>query len=203
MDATHYGFIASGEATIDHGNREDVLDAGMYFCVPGQAKMVGRGTGFVASRLGYQGLFQLGGPIESTGRLTYIDGCRDTLLIGPTLLGDPCLNLLHIPPNTQQTQHTHPTERLGMIAAGRGICRTPDEDLPLEPGRLFSIPAGGVHSFHTQEEPLLVIAWHPDSDFGPTNEDHPMINRTMIDGVSAADLAKEKRKQQMVQAAQQ
>ena len=26
---------------------------------------------------------------------------------------------------------------------------------------------------------LDVIAWHPDSDFGPTDQDHPMINRTL------------------------
>jgi len=25
-----------------------------------------------------------------------------------------------------------------------------------------------------------VIAWHPDSDFGPRDDDHPMINRTLI-----------------------
>jgi hypothetical protein len=23
-----------------------------------------------------------------------------------------------------------------------------------------------------------VLAFHPDSDFGPTDEDHPMLNRT-------------------------
>jgi hypothetical protein len=35
---------------------------------------------------------------------------------------------------------------------------------------------------------LRVIAYHPDSDFGPTHEDHPMINRTMVGGVSASEL---------------
>jgi len=30
-----------------------------------------------------------------------------------------------------------------------------------------------------------VIAFHPDSDFGATDIDHPMINRTIVDGVSA------------------
>ena len=32
---------------------------------------------------------------------------------------------------------------------------------------------------------MAVIAYHPDSDFGPTHEVHPMINRTIVDGVSA------------------
>ena len=27
-----------------------------------------------------------------------------------------------------------------------------------------------------------VVAYHPDSDFGPTHEEHPMVNRTRIDG---------------------
>jgi hypothetical protein len=34
-----------------------------------------------------------------------------------------------------------------------------------------------------------VIAWHPDSDFGPEDDDHPMVNRTIVDGVSAAKIA--------------
>lgn len=33
-----------------------------------------------------------------------------------------------------------------------------------------------------------VIAYHPDSDTGPTYDDQPMINRTIVDGVSAADI---------------
>ena len=32
----------------------------------------------------------------------------------------------------------------------------------------------------TADEALLVIAYHPDSDFGPTHERHPMINRTIV-----------------------
>ncbi len=187
--ATHYGYIASGNAEIEFGDYRYPLSAGMYFCVPHAMRLVGNGTGFIASRIDYRGLFQLGGPVESTGRLRYIDGCRDTLLIGPPVIGDPCLNLLHIPPDTRQTSHTHPSERLGMIAAGRGVCKTLSGDLQLEPGMIFSIESEGVHSFNTNDESLLVIAWHPDSDCGPSHEDHPMINRTIIDGISASTLA--------------
>ena len=186
--ATHYGFVASGSCEVEFAGSRYHLIEGMYFCVPGVASIDGVGTGFVATRLGFDGLFQLGGPIERTGRLRYIDGCSDTLLIGPPVLGDPCLNLLHIPPNTNQTSHTHPSERLGMIAAGRGICRTSDGELLLEPGILFAIAADAIHSFNTTDESLLVIAWHPDSDCGPSHGNHPMINRTIIDGVSAAKL---------------
>jgi hypothetical protein len=51
------------------------------------------------------------------------------------------------------------------------------------------IHANGLHSFATKDEPMRVIAYHPDSDFGPTHEDHPMINRTMVDGSPASLLA--------------
>jgi len=36
---------------------------------------------------------------------------------------------------------------------------------------------------------MRVIAYHPDSDFGATHEDHPMINRTIVNGTSAAVLS--------------
>ena len=185
--ATHFGFVESGVAMLDWNGHSFRLTEGMYFCAPGECQFDGVGTGFVASRIGYQGLFQIGGPIESTGRLRYIDGCSDTLLISPVVQGDPCLNLLHIPPHTRQTAHTHPTVRFGMIVAGRGVCRSGTQEHLLEPGVIFSIAPDGIHSFNTHDESLLVIAWHPDSDCGPTHGDHPMINRTIIEGVSAAE----------------
>lgn len=186
-EATHFGFVERGSATLDWGGHSIQLAGGMYFSAPGESQLRGSATGFVASRMHYRGLFQIGGPIESTGRLRYIDGCSDTLLISPVVKGDPCLNLLHIPPHTRQTAHTHPTVRFGMIVAGKGVCRTATRPFPLEPGMIFSIPPEGIHSFNTEQDSLLVIAWHPDSDCGPTHHDHPMINRTIIDGVSAAE----------------
>ena len=27
-----------------------------------------------------------------------------------------------------------------------------------------------------------VIAYHPDSDWGPTDVEHPMVNRTLVEG---------------------
>jgi len=154
----------------------------MYFSVPGNMTVEGSGCGFGASLDKYRGMFQLGGPVEESGRLRYIDGCSDTLLIAPPMLGDPCLNLLHIPRGTGQTPHTHPSLRVGMVLAGAGICRTPDGDVRLSPGLVFAIRADGLHSFHTGEHPLRIVAWHPDSDFGPTHESHPMLNRTLVSG---------------------
>ena len=77
---------------------------------------------------------------------------------------------------------------MGMIVGGSGVCKTPDREYALAPGAKFLIEAQAEHSFHTVDHSLRVIAWHPDSDHGPTHEDHPMVNRTIIEGVSASEL---------------
>ena len=188
-DATHFGFVHNGSATLTGPSGSFDLSPGMYFALPTAGSVGGAGQGVVMSRLGYRGFFQVGGPIESHGRLRYIDGCTDSLLIGPVLMGDPCLNLLSIPPGTDQTAHTHPSHRIGLIVRGAGRCVTPDETVPLEPGMVFLIPADRLHSFHTEDTELAIIAYHPDSDFGPTHDNHPMLNRTIIDTQSAVPTA--------------
>ena len=145
-----------------------------------------------------------GGPIEPTGRLKYIDGCTDSLLIAPVKMGDPCLNHLHFPTQIVQTPHTHPTHRIGIVAKCSGEFFTPFGDLPLTEGMIFIIKEWdgetekegldgskypvGTHKFNTNGEAMDVIAFHPDSDFGSTDIDHPMINRTFVDGVKASDI---------------
>jgi quercetin dioxygenase-like cupin family protein len=185
--ATHYGMAVEGDCVLETDAGRFVLRAGMFFVVPGAGRVEG-GAGMAISRLGYLGLFQVGGPVEATGRLRYIDGCSDTLLVCPPVLGEPCLNHLHMPPGTDQTAHTHPSERIGVIVRGTGECRTPGGTFALRPGMGWRIPTGCLHSFFTREEPLDVLAWHPDSDFGPTHDHHPMVNRTFVDGVPAAGI---------------
>ena len=178
--ATAFGMVTTGQTQLrDAETRVFDLNAGMFFVLPDGGVARG-GSGLVIAWAGYQGLRQIGGPLEATGRLRYIDGCSDTLLVCPPRLGDPCLNHLHIPPRTDQTPHTHPSMRIGVILRGTGECRTPDGSYLLEPGMGWYIPTGCLHSFFTQDEALDVIAWHPDSDFGPRDDDHPMINRTQI-----------------------
>ena len=67
-----------------------------------------------------------------------------------------------------------------MVFRGEGYCATAERSIELSPGQIFVIRAGELHSFHTRRSSLLVLAYHPDSDFGPTDENHPMVNRTMI-----------------------
>ncbi|MFM7323299.1 MAG: cupin domain-containing protein [Armatimonadota bacterium] len=178
---THFGIVTRGTVVLEAPQGTVTLVAGMYFSLPDAIEVdASAGALLAIGSIGYRGLRQWGGPIESRGRLEYIDGCSDTLLICPPRLGEPCLNHLHIPPGTSQSRHTHPTERIGVILRGSGECRTPSGTWPLTPGLAWRIPPGCLHSFFTTDESLDVLAWHPDSDFGPTDGDHPMVNRTVL-----------------------
>jgi quercetin dioxygenase-like cupin family protein len=162
------------------------IDAGCYAQVPG-GSCLSNGAGLVIYTPEYTGLAQAGGPVEATGRLKYIDGCSDSLLVCPAQLGEPCLNHLHLPAGTAQTEHTHPSDRIGIILRGAGVCRTADGETPLQPGMFWYIPPEYAHSFHTGDESLDVLAWHPDSDFGPSHDWHPMVNRTIVGGLPVND----------------
>jgi hypothetical protein len=177
-----------------------------YFSVSGNFKLSGSGLAIVIEAINdkfYSGFMErfLLGSIEEVGRLKYIDGCSDSLLLSPAKLGYPCLNHLHFPKNIIQTMHTHPTHRMGVISSGHGECVTPFGSTLLNNGDIFIIKEGdntksigldgklylnGSHKFNTFDSVMNVIAFHPDSDFGPTDQSHPMINRTFVDGVSAS-----------------
>lgn len=183
-DATHFGFVLGGPAGLRCASGNFTLCSHLYFAAPGTLE-IEHGCGFIVSRAGHAGFFHLGGPIESRGRLRYIDGCTDSLLVPPVVRGDPCLNLLHLPPGTRQTMHTHPSPRVGLVVRGVGMCVTAEGNTPLYPGTVFVIRANGPHCFHTDASEMLIVAYHPDSDFGPTDEVHPMINRTILPGDTA------------------
>jgi len=186
---THFGFVFKGTCTIAFNDCRYPVSAGMYFSIPGEFEMYGEGLGFIVTRHDVTGLFYLGGKVEQTGRLKYIDGCSDTLLIPPVVIGYPCMNFLHIPPFVDQTAHTHPSVRVGVVIDGEGLCRAMGNEYPLIPGNLFMLPTDGIHSFHTTGSSLRIIVYHPDSDFGPSDTEHPMINKTFVDGVSASQIA--------------
>lgn len=183
-----YGFVQSGEIRLRSGDgsgRELGIGSEMFFSTANGAtlRFVRPGRAVVIQAVGFRGLNLGGGPIEERGRLRYIDTCSDTVLVASPLLGDPCLNHLHFPTGVDQTEHTHPSTRAGMIARGGGWCITPDGRYALSPGRIFHIPRDGRHRFATENgESMDVIAYHPDSDFGPTHEVHPMVNRTWVGG---------------------
>ncbi|GFH60425.1 hypothetical protein CTEN210_16901 [Chaetoceros tenuissimus] len=201
-DHVTYGYIFEGNSTLSgHPRRPKMtLCSGMFFCQPGNV-VLERGSG-IAITVPIHGnknrfLFSMGGPIEEdkdgelVGALPYIDGCTDSLLISPPIKGDPCLNHLHFPTHIKQTQHTHPSGRAGMVIAGEGNCVVVHGDksvtrTKLTPGTVFVIPTNAPHAFETEDSTLDVIAFHPDSDFGAEATNHPMVNRTIVNGISAS-----------------
>jgi len=178
-EGTHFLYAVAGGSTLTSPAGCFPLAAGMFASLL-EGILEGGGAGLVVTQRGARGVFQLGGPIEPRGRLRYIDGCTDSVLVAPPVRGDACLNHLHIPPGTRQTRHTHPSVRVGVIARGRGRCVTPSGEHALEPQLAFAIAAEAAHSFLTDEHALDVVVYHPDTDTGPTHEDHPMLNKTLV-----------------------
>lgn len=181
-----YGY-SFGNSKIKIGSKTHKLDAGQYF------SFFIKEEGFKAEtddklmlvvRLGYKPQNTTGW-VEEQGRLVYIDGCSDSLLIYPPRQGDPSLNLLYFPPGIEQTAHTHPSIRLGCVIEGHGHADVwkdgKKESIPLQKGKMFCLEESELHRFRTAEgQPMTVIAWHPDGDWGPTDHNHTMLNRTYV-----------------------
>lgn len=186
--SSFYGIVFEGKTRLHSESGSFDITDGMYFAASDYISLSG-GKGLLIEYANYRSYFNIGGPVEKAGRLKYIDGCTDSLLIPPVKLGGPCLNALFFPGSIFQTQHTHPSYRIGLVLRGSGACITPQENIFLKPGIAFMIHEDGLHSFKTEEgETLTVVAFHPDSDYGPEDENHPMINRTIIDGTSAKEI---------------
>lgn len=200
--STYFGYVFEGDTVIMTKDEVYTLKSGMYFSLNKRFSVAG-GRGIVIEKIGEKGMNLFGGAIEEQGRLNYIDGCTDSLLIPPVIKGDACLNHLHFPEKINQTMHTHPSMRVGMVARGNGNCITPFGDIELYTGQVFIIHEEtgekskgldnkmhleGSHCFQTFDKTMDVIAYHPDSDFGAEHEEHPMINRTIVEGVSAKDI---------------
>ena len=213
IGCSYYGYVYSGEVFLKTRYGLSQICEGKYFSISEACVIDGFGSAIVIEVMHENGTYPntqfravslIGGPVEAEGRLKYIDGCTDSLLIPPVKMGDPCLNHLHFPKDIDQTPHTHPSHRIGIVAKGQGECVTPFGNLPLTEGMIFVIKAGieglnstgldgkeypiGTHKFRTYDQSMDVVAFHPDSDFGATDINHPMINRTMVDGVSAAKI---------------
>jgi len=188
-----YGFCTSGAFSINTGSRDWQIKEGDFFTLKTNKIEQTKATlqeedsqMFWIIRYGFLGINYVG-ESENNGRLSYIDGCTDSLLITPPRLGDPCLNYLHFPVGIIQTQHLHPSIRMGIVIGGKGEAfQKPDMEREgwekdLKKGNMFCLEEGEVHSFRTATNYMDIIAYHPDSDFGPTDTDHPMLNRTYID----------------------
>ncbi|MBD1913169.1 MULTISPECIES: cupin domain-containing protein [unclassified Leptolyngbya] len=190
-DGTHWGFVYQGNPQLQRhwAGQTFSLYPDMYFCLPGQGSIGGENScGMVITCLNAEGMFSMGGPVESRGRFAYIDGGANSVLIPPMRSGEPCLNALYFPSGCDQTMHTHPSDRIGVVLNGVGEAETPDRIVQLQPGMLFIIPCHSPHKFRTKNSGLALVVFHPDSDTGFTHRNNPMLNRTLVEGVSAANI---------------
>lgn len=184
--STYFGFVLRGSTRVETEGFEGTYGTGGYFSCPGPASVNADGTLVLIQRFGYRGMLA-GGRIEDEGRLAYIDGCSDSVLVPPARQGDPVFNFLHFPPGILQSVHSHPSIRLGVVARGSGASFGPDRqggewERPLSPGAVFMLEPHEMHAFRTTGSgtSMDVIAYHPDSDWGPTDGIHPMLNRTYL-----------------------
>lgn len=176
-----------GDSTIELPNKTIELEEGQFcsFFVKAKApKFIVSDELFIVIRLGYK-CQNMQGDVEEQGRLTYIDGCSDSILVYPPRLGDPSLNLLYFPKHIEQTFHIHPSIRLGCIISGEGVSDYYDSigklcQMALTPGTIFCLGENQKHRFRTDNREMRLVVYHPDGDFGPTDHNHSMINRTYL-----------------------
>jgi len=178
-----YLYVKEGDFSVATESRKPLnLSDGMFASVGENFSFTqhSKGKALIIKMIMESPYFLIGGPIESQGRLKYIDGCTDSLIIPPVKKGMSCLNHLHFPKKIKQTFHSHPSVRIGIIAKGEGMCFTEGWQYYLNEGQIFIIKPDVQHRFTTELKSMDVIAFHPDSDFGVEDEFHPMINKTII-----------------------
>ncbi|MGB3787364.1 MAG: AraC family ligand binding domain-containing protein [Phormidesmis sp.] len=194
-EGTHFGFVWQGDAQLKRVGQAlsfppaFPLSAGMFFSTAEATTIGGHDTaGMVVTQMTHSGQFLIGGPIESVGRFPYIDGGTTSLLIAPMAVGDPCLHALYMPSNVDQTMHSHPSDRIGIIIKGSGQCCDQKNCYDLAPGTLFHISPDHQHRFTTGSQGLDLVVFHPDSDMGFSDRNHPMLSRTLVDNIRATEL---------------
>lgn len=179
--STVYGFVLEGTAEVRPGRRVEPHEFFSFAAASGYAREIKvEGTAVIITRHGFRGQTVMGGPIERQGRLCYINHCSDTLLVYPPRCGDPSMSFLHFPPGIVQDFHTHPSFRMGIIFRGEGYAEGTQGRYPLRPGAVFCMEEQEVHRFVTESDQLGVMSFHPDGDWGPTDHDHTLLNRTYL-----------------------
>lgn len=175
QDCSYYGYVFEGHITIRYKEENFTIKKGMYFSVPKELNIQGTGKAFIIEHYNHTCFFQLGGPVEEKGRIESEYNRSNSLLIAPTELYQPSLNLLQIHKNQEQLPlHIHNEYRIGMVIEGSGYFVTDDEQIPLEKGEIFILPANLYHRLEAiqDNENLLIISYHPKSQVNPiyTNE---------------------------------
>ena len=123
--STTYGYLLSGKAVFFANGQNWHLQEGNYFAFHGCFSVSNSEDLqlWTVTKVGYK-CMPMVGQVEENGRLSYIDGCSDSVLVSMPRMGDPVLNYLHFPSGIYQTQHTHPSIRMGVvIRRGRSVQR--------------------------------------------------------------------------------
>jgi len=115
------------------------------------------------------------------GNLSYMDGGTNTTAINPGRLGDPVINYVYFPAGMQQTLHTHPSHRVGMVLKGHGLVELDNGEFPLQQGDVFFMQRNVLHNFKCPYgEEVVLFVFAPDSGTGPTDEVNPLKIRTYV-----------------------
>lgn len=191
-EGTTFGYVLDGTVNMDINGNEHAYSRGTYFSLNDVSWVRGDGqTILIQSRHAHPDHV---GNIADVQHMEYLNGCRDAVLIAPLKIGEPCTNYLIVKPETTQDAHIHPSDRIGLVVDGSAICsiyqESPDGGrLPprwsnqfIRKGDVFLLPAGNLHRFTTQKDPLTVFTFHPDSA-----TDHAEENPMMLGTIRSAD----------------
>lgn len=178
---TYYIMLQNASYYADNVKFEDVNAA---FAVNNHFTIkCGKGTAVVVEYLGLR-LLESRYYVQDVldmGNLSYMDGGTNTTAVNPGRLGDPVINYVHFPAGMEQTLHTHPSHRIGMILKGRGLVELDDSEFPLEQGSVFFMQRNVLHNFRCPyDEDVVLFVFAPDSGTGPTDEVNPLKIRTYV-----------------------
>lgn len=119
---------------------------------------------------------------NTKGNLSYMDGGTNTTAINPGRLGLPVINYVHFPAGMQQTLHTHPSQRIGLVLSGKGEIELDNNVMfPIKAGDCWVMERNVLHNFMcNQDEDVILFVFSPDSGTGPTDEVNPLKVRTYV-----------------------
>lgn len=120
------------------------------------------------------------GKIPQRGAIEYEPGGQETTLVYPDIFGEPTLNFLSMEPHFRdQLMHWHDAIRINIVISGEVFCETPSHaPVTCNRGSIIILPNGALHRFRTNSTGMKFVAFHPDSEFGPTPKNNPMFNKT-------------------------
>lgn len=175
----HFGVVQTGRATLKRNRQELLIPSEHYFRTSGPSNISG-GLGLLISMATAQERSLKIGEIPQRGYLEYKPGGRMAAICPPDVRGDPNLNMLEMDPTIRdQDDHFHPSVRVNIVITGSVTCFTHNAPpRELFPGDVIVLHPKQHHRFVAGDQGMRFVAFHPDSNYGPTRDDNPMLNNT-------------------------